>query len=144
MDKQRKEPAAGTKGARVLEYIRANGPVSFQDIQKFVCQMNGRDYEQRDARGRRVNRGYWCDYLTRTAFYGGKNGLLVQFCTSTPNGWVVNPKPIDLETAVDLYWQDVQEGLDDDLRDDSETFDLTTDSYRAGWLAALKFVKENS
>jgi hypothetical protein len=42
----------------------------------------------------------------------------------------------ELEDAVDAYWKEVQEGLDDDLRDDSETFDLVTDSYRAGWLAA--------
>lgn len=48
-----------------------------------------------------------------------------------------------MEDAVDKHWQDVQEGLDDDLRDDAETFDLTTDSFRAGWLAAMKFVNPN-
>lgn len=48
-----------------------------------------------------------------------------------------------LEDAVDQFWQEVQDGLDDDLRDDGETFDLVTDSYRAGWLAAVKFLKDN-
>lgn len=36
------------------------------------------------------------------------------------------------------HWEEVRGGLDDDRRDDTETYSLVVDSFRAGWEAALE------
>ena len=43
-----------------------------------------------------------------------------------------------LEAAAQKYWEEVQEGLDDDQRDDIEVYDLVIEAFKAGAEAAAR------
>lgn len=83
----------------VLEYIRSKGEdgARFTDIQRFVVEMNGKNYDERESRWDPVNkvvvedagtrrryRGYWCVNLLGTAFT--PSGILPKYCSKLSNG----------------------------------------------------------
>lgn len=65
---------------------------TFSEIQRFVCELNGRDYDQKEIQpwsGKlvRVNRGYWCDNLLSSNIDSqgniakhGRMGILTKYC----------------------------------------------------------------
>lgn len=73
-----------TKAERVLREIERRGGMTFTEIQRFVCEMNGKDYDQMVdtwAGKKRRWRGYWCDYLIGKNHWGRKyQGILNLFC----------------------------------------------------------------
>ena len=89
-----------TKAERVLREIKARDGMTFTQIQKFVCEMNGlnwgemqiEDSYNNSGRMRRRHRGYWCDYLLGNVEVE-RWGLLSFFCQKGEDGkWrVVKP-----------------------------------------------------
>lgn len=89
------------KRKAVLEYIRSKGPdgAMFSEIQRFVVEMNGHNYDERDSRWDPVNqvvvadgggrrwRGYWCVNLYGVGGYYGhpSEGILRKYCKQLPN-----------------------------------------------------------
>ena len=59
------------KKTAVLNFIRAKKQGrSFSEIQRFICDMNGLDFDKKNSDGTRRYRGYWCTNLI------GYNGIL--------------------------------------------------------------------
>lgn len=97
-----KVPKDGTKTLRVLLFILAHEryyarAAKYGEITRFICEMNGRDYDQFETvrdwqtgklQRKRVNRGYWGTNLTL-----GRQSILKQYCTKIAGktgGWVVS------------------------------------------------------
>ena len=84
-----------TKKQKVIEFIKAAGSkgLTFGEIQRFVVEMNGLNYDTIDGENRRRYRGYWCVILcgTRGEFSTGRNytpGILASCCTKIGDRYV--------------------------------------------------------
>ena len=83
----------------VLEFIRSKGPdgARFTDIQRFVVEMNGYNYDEKQPEDiwngpnmpvttvmRKRFRGYWCVNLYGTNHFSSR-GILPTYCEQLPN-----------------------------------------------------------
>lgn len=79
--------------ANVLAFIRCGGinGRTFGEIQRFICEMNGLDYDERVNEmnwgkntpvSKRKYRGYWCTNLCGTGGYWNapREGILSKYC----------------------------------------------------------------
>jgi hypothetical protein len=86
-----------TKKQKVIEFIKAAGRngLTFSEIQRFVVEMNGLNYDAIDGANRRRYRGYWCVMLcgTRGYFSTGRNytpGILASYCYKNLQGYYIH------------------------------------------------------
>ena len=84
------------KKQKVIEFIKAVGSkgLTFGEIQRFVVEMNGLNYDQVDGSERRQYRGYWCEMLCgrRGYFSTGRNytpGILA-ICYKNLQGYYIH------------------------------------------------------
>ena len=94
------------KSQRVLKFVEYHGRdgAKFTDIQRFICEMNGWNWEERSepyydketktytrkigSGARRRHRGVWCTNLI------GSGGILNAWCYKNPHGrWVLAEMP---------------------------------------------------
>lgn len=93
-------PAASTKKFKVLQFIGSKGEARFNEIQRFICEMNGRDYDEfikapvyKGGKivkylSKRRNRGYWVTTLCQ-----GPKAILTVYCQKNhlDNTWRLKP-----------------------------------------------------
>lgn len=53
-----------TKKQMLLDEIKARNGMRYSDCQRFVCKLNGYDFDEKDSDGKRKYRGFWCTNLT--------------------------------------------------------------------------------
>ena len=61
----------------VLNHIAKSNGLTYGEIQRFIVEMNGLNYDEKTRYGQRRYRGYWNDYLLDTIY---RVGLLNQYC----------------------------------------------------------------
>jgi len=52
-----------TKKQMLLDEIKARNGMRYSDCQRFVCKLNGHDFDEKDSDGKRRYRGFWCTNL---------------------------------------------------------------------------------
>ena len=99
---------ANTKKFKVLEAIgRSPTGLSFTEIQRVACELNGHDFDERCTRREFVRydpvarrsifaertarrwRGFWCTNLV----YAGK-GILPEHCVKVNGRWMLTPRTV--------------------------------------------------
>lgn len=96
-------PKTGTKTRSLLEFVARHNGVRFTDMQKFLCELSGVDWEKREAvpnwkfnntrgvyekvgtRTMRVNRGWWCTNLT-----SGRDCICRKYLAKKNGLWYIN------------------------------------------------------
>ena len=105
-----------TKTYELMHFIKRAGArgCTFSEIQRFIVEGNGLDYDARNCRGRRIRRGYWCTQLLGGPHY--HQGLLYTYCVKLPNGnWIMTEPmaaqfPLNKPTETWKYNQMVKTG----------------------------------
>jgi len=87
--------------AQVIDFLKSKGSqgAAYSEIQRFVVEANGRDYDVRDSEGRRLYRGYWSNSLSGSSTYG-KTGLLAEYCVKVGKNYVLKNAPAQALAAV--------------------------------------------
>ena len=85
-----------TKREQIWNFIREAGSKgrSFTEIQRFIVELNGLDYDERDDTGRRRYRGYYCSsfFQNNWAYRFVNNEWVHPTAILSRDNWVVKNK----------------------------------------------------
>lgn len=87
-----------TTAALVEHLAKFPEGLTFTELQRFIVESNGLDYDEKDGEGRRKYRGYWCSTLgTSGKQYNGrtyvpKHSFLLANCTKVGKRYVLRSK----------------------------------------------------
>lgn len=74
----------GEKRRLLLEEMKRRDGMTTSEVQRFLCEMNGLNYDERDNyRGARAYRGYWCVALYGNGFRDP--GIFKRYCEKGPD-----------------------------------------------------------
>jgi hypothetical protein len=78
-----------TKKFKVLKFLSSRAGTRYMDIERFICEMNGHNYDQKILRGfyagKRRHSGIWSTNLTC-----GRDSILKKYCYKSNKLWYVN------------------------------------------------------
>ena len=122
-------PGIGTKSQSIIQFIADRDGARYGEIVRFICEMNGLDYDEKvlrnvyDYRNRTTSKklvrrhaGYYGTTLTDRRY-----GLLTRFCMKDPDGkWRVKPyiKKQMAENVVKSGFAIVRSALESDFKSD--------------------------
>lgn len=84
----RRERRKTLTGRLFQRIAKSPNGLTLSEMQKFLVEAVGLDWNEKDANGRRKYRGYWCTRLTGGWAYGP--GILGIFCLKVDGRWRIN------------------------------------------------------
>jgi hypothetical protein len=115
-----------TKKFKLLQFLASRKGTRYMDIERFICEMNGLDYDMKRLsgfyKGKRAHSGIWATNLTC-----GRDSILKKHCVKVSGLWYVNS---ETKEFIESNLQHITKSRTDTILSQIKTKEATTSDFK--------------